>query len=81
MFQLKEAQVNVTNPNLYVTPFPCTTQARSVSNHHNHPHHDDSSEPIYTDPSLFERSRSMRSVTVSTLGQQSQSQTKSTPFD
>ena len=30
---------------------------------------DDPSEPIYTDPSLFERSRSMRSVSASEFGQ------------
>jgi len=31
--------------------------------------HDDPSEPIYTDPSLFERSRSLRSVSASEFGQ------------
>lgn len=31
---------------------------------------DDPSEPIYTDPSMFERSRSMRSVTVENLGRE-----------
>jgi hypothetical protein len=30
---------------------------------------EDPSEPIYTDPSLFERSRSLRSITFSTAGQ------------
>jgi len=30
---------------------------------------EDPSEPIYTDPSLFERSRSLRSIAFSTAGQ------------
>lgn len=29
---------------------------------------EDPSEPIYTDPSLFERSRSLRSISLSTTG-------------
>lgn len=33
---------------------------------------DDPSEPIYTDPSLFERSRSLRSIAVSQAGQHCQ---------
>lgn len=33
---------------------------------------DDPSEPIYTDPSLFERSRSLRSIAASQAGLQLQ---------
>jgi len=33
---------------------------------------DDPSEPIYTDPSLFERPRSLRSIAVSQAGQHRQ---------
>ena len=40
-------------------------QSNPFSSHHKF---DDPSEPIYTDPSLFERSRSLRSVTISNLG-------------
>jgi hypothetical protein len=32
------------------------------------PTFDDPSEPIYTDPSLFERSRSLRSIAASQAG-------------
>uniref|UniRef100_T1KJA7 ZP domain-containing protein n=1 Tax=Tetranychus urticae TaxID=32264 RepID=T1KJA7_TETUR len=45
--------------NLYVTPL---TKNGGCSDF------DDPSEPIYTDPSLFERSRSLRSVTLTTCG-------------
>ncbi|XP_054162309.1 uncharacterized protein LOC128960262 [Oppia nitens] len=47
-----------TNGNFYVNALPPT---QSMASHHKF---EDPSEPIYTDPSLFERSRSLRSVTT-----------------
>lgn len=57
MFHLKESQANLTNPNMYVTTFSVGGKSTPATKE---PH----SEPIYTDPSLFERSRSLRSVTT-----------------
>lgn len=40
---------------------------KSIASFHQNPnvrHFEDPSEPIYTDPSLFERSRSLRSIAV-----------------
>ncbi|CAG2181532.1 unnamed protein product, partial [Oppiella nova] len=48
-----------TNGNFYVNQY---RTPQSLASHHKF---DDPSEPIYTDPSLFERSRSLRSLTVS----------------
>ncbi|RWS29725.1 uncharacterized protein B4U80_08834, partial [Leptotrombidium deliense] len=58
-FTIKENRVEATNPNLYVSQFHKSSM---------HQKFDDPSEPIYTDPSLFERSRSLRSLTISSLG-------------
>lgn len=60
--QVKEAQAGLTSPSpcsMYVSQFQ---PAPPVSKF------EDPSEPIYTDPSLFERSRSLRSLTVSHVG-------------
>ncbi|XP_065287804.1 uncharacterized protein nompA [Dermacentor albipictus] len=60
--QVKEAQAGMTSPSpcsMYVSQFQ---PAPPVSKF------EDPSEPIYTDPSLFERSRSLRSLTVSHVG-------------
>ncbi|XP_022257463.1 uncharacterized protein LOC106473292 [Limulus polyphemus] len=54
---LKQADADSTSPstaNLYVSQFQA-------------PRFEDPSEPIYTDPSLFERSRSLSSMTISNL--------------
>ncbi|RWS17091.1 hypothetical protein B4U79_05993 [Dinothrombium tinctorium] len=57
-FSIKETQIEVSNPNLYVNQFHKSSTHQKL---------EDPSEPIYTDPSLFERSRSLRSLTISTL--------------
>ncbi|KAI1289876.1 hypothetical protein HDE_08746 [Halotydeus destructor] len=62
LFQVKETKANASNPNYY-SASPLTASASSCSRVEHEP-----SEPIYTDPSVFERSRSLRSVTVSTVG-------------
>ncbi|XP_074601745.1 no mechanoreceptor potential A isoform X2 [Brevipalpus obovatus] len=58
---LKSNQLNSTCQNLYVAPLTKSLSG-GCSNF------DDPSEPIYTDPSLFERSRSLRSLTIATVG-------------
>jgi hypothetical protein len=66
LFQfIKEVEFLPSNPttgNFYVSQYRATQPLSS------HQKFDDPSEPIYTDPSLFERSRSLRSLTVSNLG-------------
>ncbi|XP_077500029.1 no mechanoreceptor potential A isoform X2 [Amblyomma americanum] len=61
--QMKDVQAGLTSPSpcsMYVSQFQAAPPAVSKF--------EDPSEPIYTDPSLFERSRSLRSLTVSHVG-------------
>lgn len=65
--KVKNAQAGLTSPspcNMYVSQFqaPVSQFQAPVSKF------EDPSEPIYTDPSLFERSRSLRSLTVCNVG-------------
>ncbi len=70
---IKEIDFSPSNPttgNFYVSQYRATqpqpqSQPQPLSSHQKF---DDPSEPIYTDPSLFERSRSLRSLTISNLG-------------
>lgn len=60
--QVKNVQAGLTSPSpcsVYVSQFQPAPPASKF---------EDPSEPIYTDPSLFERSRSLRSLTVSHVG-------------
>ncbi|XP_042145212.1 uncharacterized protein LOC8039344 [Ixodes scapularis] len=65
--QVKNTQADLTSPspcNIYASQFqaPVSQFQAPVSKF------EDPSEPIYTDPSLFERSRSLRSLTVCNVG-------------
>ncbi|KAH9366375.1 hypothetical protein HPB48_018136 [Haemaphysalis longicornis] len=60
--QVKDVQAGMTSPSpcsMYVSQFQAAPPVSKF---------EDPSEPIYTDPSLFERSRSLRSLTVSHVG-------------
>jgi len=53
---------------LYFSDDDCSSTAPVVTVNGSRPTFDDPSEPIYTDPSLFERSRSLRSIAASQAG-------------